>query len=151
MQTVLCYLEKDEQYLMLYRNKKKDDINAGKWIGVGGKIEPGETPEQALLREVREETGLTLKTYRFRGVVEFRSDIAQPESMYLFTATRWDGTLTSCDEGELRWIPKRELHRYPLWEGDTLFLEKLTKDSPPFRLLLQYRGDTLVSHEFSTY
>ena len=151
MQTVLCYLEQDEQYLMLYRNKKKDDVNAGKWIGVGGKIEPGETPKEALLREVKEETGLTLKTYRFRGVVEFRSDKALPESMHLFTATTWDGTLTACDEGELRWIKKCELHHYPLWEGDALFLEKLTEDSPPFRLYLQYHGDTLIGHTFEEY
>lgn len=151
MQTVLCYLEKDEQYLMLYRNKKKDDVNAGKWIGVGGKIEPGETPEGALLREVKEETGFTLKAYRFRGVVEFRSDIAQPESMYLFTATGWEGTPIPCNEGELRWIPKYELHRYPLWEGDALFLEKLKLDSPPFRLRLSYHGDTLVEHTFEEY
>ncbi len=151
MQTVLCYLEQEGQYLMLYRNKKKQDINAGKWIGVGGKIEAGETPEEALLREVREETGLTLTAYRFRGVVEFRSNIAQPESMYLFTATQWDGTLTACDEGELRWIAKQELHRYPLWEGDALFLEKLGEDSPPFRLHLSYHGDTLVGCQFEEY
>lgn len=150
MQTVLCYLEKQGQYLMLYRNKKQNDINAGKWIGVGGKIEPGETPEIALLREVREETGLSLTDYRFRGVVEFRSDIAQPESMYLFTATRWNGTLTNCDEGELRWIAKNDLHRFPLWEGDALFLEKLCTDSPPFRLHLSYHGDTLVGHQFES-
>lgn len=151
MQTVLCYLERDEQYLMLYRNKKKQDINAGKWIGVGGKIEQGETPTKALLREVREETGLTLTAYRFRGVVDFCSDIAQPETMYLFTATAWEGALTSCDEGELRWIPKAELQNYPLWEGDALFLEKLAQDTPPFRLRLCYRGDHLINHTFSEY
>lgn len=147
METVLCYLEQNEQYLMLYRNKKENDINAGKWIGVGGKIEAGETPEDALLREVEEETGLHLTAYRFRGVVDFCSDTFC-ETMHLFTATAWNGTLGACDEGDLRWIAKSELHRYPLWEGDAVFLKALQTDKPPFRLRLCYQGDRLVSQEF---
>lgn len=145
-QTVLCYLERGGQYLMLYRNKKKNDPNAGKWIGVGGKPEPGETPEQALLREVAEETGLTLTAYRRRGVVDFYSDTFGSERMHLFTATAWEGTLHPCSEGELRWIKKTDLPNYPLWEGDALFLRALQQEKPPFHLCLYYRGERLVSH-----
>ncbi|MBO7165959.1 MAG: 8-oxo-dGTP diphosphatase [Kiritimatiellae bacterium] len=148
-ETTLCYLERDDAYLMLYRNKKKHDPNAGKWIGIGGKLEAGETPDACLLREVYEETGLTLTAYTYRGVVNFQSDQYDNERMHVYTATGWDGVLHPCDEGELRWIPKAELFTYPMWEGDALFLRALYRDEPFFRLTLTYRGDTLISSSLS--
>lgn len=141
--SVLCYIERDGQYLLLYRNKKKDDINGGKWIGVGGKFEAGESPEEALLREVREETGLTLTRYQRRGVVTFvYGDLT--EYMFLYTADRFEGTLTECDEGELHWVDKAQVLSLPTWEGDRVFLSRLTKDEPYFSIKLVYDGDTLV-------
>ncbi len=144
-ETTLCYLEKDGQYLMLYRNAKQNDVNAGKWIGLGGKLEAGETPEACVCREVYEETGLTLTAYAYRGIVNFDSDCDGTERMHLFTATAWEGTLHPCDEGELHWIPKTELNRYPLWEGDIVFLKALERGDPFFTLTLTYRGGHLIS------
>ena len=136
--TTLCYIERDDQYLMLLRNKKKNDLNEGKWIGVGGKIEPGETPEEGVMREVLEETGLTLKNCTLRGVVEFISGKWEDEHMYLYTSDSFEGSLTDCDEGELRWIPKSEIFDLPLWEGDRVFFNYLLSDEPFFHLELRY-------------
>ncbi len=143
--SVLCYIEKDEKYLMLYRNKKKNDANGGKWIGVGGKIEENESPDEALLREIKEETGLTLTSYRFRGIVTFVSDTWEGEYMYLYTADGFEGELIECDEGELSWIDKKAVPDLPAWEGDRVFLNKLLSDeSELFFIKLTYKGDTLV-------
>lgn len=143
--TTLCYLERGDRYLMLHRTKKENDENSGKWIGVGGKFLPGESPEECLLRETREETGLTLTSWRFRGVVTFVSDLWGCEYMHLFTADGWTGEERPCDEGELAWIGKKELYDLTLWEGDRIFLRLLEEDAPFFSLKLVYRGDTLVS------
>lgn len=143
--TTLCYVEQDGKYLMLLRNKKKQDENAGKWIGVGGKFEEGESPQDCLLREVQEETGLRLTQYRFRGIVTFVSDQYETEYMHLFTAHGFEGELIPCDEGELRWVEKDEVLSLPLWEGDREFLRLLREDAPFFSLKLVYRGDKLVS------
>ena len=141
--SVLCYIEQNEQYLMLYRNKKQHDINGGKWIGVGGKFEAGEAPEEALIREVREETGLTLTRYQRRGLVTFvYGDLT--EYMFLYTADRFEGTLTDCDEGELHWINKTKVPDRPTWAGDRVFLPRLMGDDPYFSIKLVYDGDTLV-------
>ena len=114
--TTLCYLEKEEQYLMLYRNKKIEDPNAGKWIGVGGKLEKGESPDECMLREVWEETGLRLTDYEFLGIVSFISDTWEDEYMMLYKGTAWEGTLKEdCPEGELQWIPKKDILSLPLW------------------------------------
>ncbi len=143
---VLCYIEKDGKYLMLNRNKKKNDVNGGKWIGVGGKFEEGESPDECLLREVREETGYTLTSYSFRGVVTFVSDIYETEYMYLYTADGFYGNEIICDEGELHWIEKDKILGLPLWEGDRVFLQYLFENSGIFFLKLEYEGDSLVRH-----
>lgn len=142
--TTLCYLERDGQYLMLHRNKKENDLNHDKWIGVGGGFEKDESPEECLLREVREETGLLLDSWRFRGVVTFISDEWETEYMYLFTADRWHGTMIDCDEGVLEWVDKARVPSLPLWEGDKLFFRLLAQDAPPFLMTLRYAGDKLV-------
>ena len=141
--TTLCYIERDGQYLMLHRVKKENDANHDKWIGIGGGIEPGESPEQGLLREVKEETGLTLTAYRYRGVIDFFSDRWEDEVMHLFTATGFEGEIIDCDEGVLEWIPIPELMALPQWEGDRIFLNLLQQDAPFFRLRLEYTGESL--------
>lgn len=149
--TTLCYIEKDGSYLMLLRNKKKNDLNEGKWIGVGGKFEENESPEECLIREVKEETGLTLKTQRLRGVITFVSDKWEGEYMYLFTSDSFEGTIKECDEGELKWIPKDEVMGLKLWEGDRAFLKLLFEDSPFFTMKLCYKGDELVDIQTNNY
>ena len=142
--TSLLYLERDGKYLMLHRTKKERDINEGKWIGVGGKFEADESPEECVIREAREETGLTLLSPAFRGIVTFVSDRYPTEYMHLFTCTNFTGELRDCDEGELAWIEKSRVTSLPLWAGDRIFLELLAKDAPFFSLKLVYRGDDLV-------
>ena len=142
--TTLCYIERGEQYLMLHRVKKKNDINQDKWVGVGGKFEDKESPEECLLREVKEETGLTLTSYQYRGLVTFVSDRWVTEYMHLFTADGFTGELKSCDEGELEWVEKQRLLSLPIWEGDKIFLRLLDSEVPFFSLKLSYEGDTLV-------
>ena len=142
--STLCYLEQGGEYLMLHRVKKKNDVNHDKWIGVGGKFEEGESPEECVLRECREETGLTLTDWRYRGLVAFVSNEAPTEYMHLFTASGWSGTPIVCDEGELAWIAKRDLLALPMWEGDKIFLELLERDVPFFSLKLRYEGDHLA-------
>lgn len=141
--TTLCYIEKDGQYLMLHRISKKNDANKDKWIGVGGHFEEDESPEECLLREVEEETGLVLTHWRFRGIVTFVSDEWPTEYMCLYTGDGFEGTVKQCDEGLLEWIPITELNRLNLWEGDRVFLSLLAVDAPFFSLKLVYRGDTL--------
>ncbi|MCD8250117.1 MAG: 8-oxo-dGTP diphosphatase [Lachnospiraceae bacterium] len=143
--TTLCYIEQDGKYLMLHRIKKEHDINEGKWIGVGGHFEAGESPEECLLREVQEETGLRLVSWRFRGIVTFTADDVPTEYMCLYTADSYMGELNmDCGEGVLRWVPKEEVMNLPLWEGDRVFLELLAKDAQFFSLQLSYVQDKLV-------
>ena len=143
-QTTLCYIEKGGQYLMLHRVKKENDANRDKWIGIGGGLEPGETLEMCLLREVREETGLRLTRYRYRAVIDFHSDEWEDEQMHLYAADGFTGDLIDCDEGELEWVEKSRLLELPHWEGDRIFLELLQQDAPFFRLTLEYRGEALA-------
>ena len=145
--TTLCYLEKNDAYLMLHRVKKENDLNKDKWIGVGGKFEDGEMPEDCLLREVKEETGYTLTNFRLRGIVTFLSDTWEGEYMFLYTADDWTGTEIPCDEGELVWVPKAEIDSLNLWEGDKIFFRLLADDAPYFSLLLRYEGDTLAEQK----
>ena len=150
--TTLCYIEKEGKYLMLHRVKKHHDINAGKWIGVGGHVENGETPEECLLREVKEETGLRLTAYRLRGLVTFLSDACEPELMCVFTADAFDGEMIECDEGELAWVEKSDVLALPTWEGDCVFLERLLSgDERFFSIKLRYEGDKLVEKKITDY
>ena len=142
--STLCYLERGDEYLMLHRVKKEHDLNRDKWIGVGGKFEEGESPEDCIVRETREETGLTLTDYRYRGLVTFVSDQAPTEYMHLFTATGWIGTPGVCEEGELAWIKKADLRKLPMWAGDHIFLDLLESGAPFFSLKLCYEGETLT-------
>lgn len=142
--TTLCYLEQQEQYLMLHRIKKKEDINKGKWIGVGGHVEPGESPEDCLLREVYEETGLTLTEYCFRGLLTFLYNDNEAEYICLYTATAWEGELRECNEGVLQWIPKKDIMQLSLWEGDRIFHKLLLQDRDFFSLKLVYEGEKLI-------
>lgn len=142
--TTLCYIENENKYLMLHRVSKKNDINKDKWIGVGGHFEERESPEDCLLREVREETGLTLTKYRFRGIVTFNADNYETEFMCLYTASDYQGDLIECDEGNLEWIEKEKLLELNLWEGDKIFLKLINEDRPFFSLKLCYEGDTLT-------
>ena len=149
MLTTLCYIEKDDKYLMLHRIKKENDLNKDKWVGVGGKFEPGETPEECLLREVKEETGLTLTSYKFRAIITFISDKWGVEYMHLFTADAYEGELSEdlmrdCNEGELVWVPKCEVKNLQLWEGDKIFFRLLEERDTFFSLKLRYEGETLV-------
>ena len=147
--TTLCYPERDGKYLMLHRTKKEQDENRDKWIGVGGKFEAGESPEDCMRREVLEETGLTVTSFRYRGIVTFVSDVYPCEYMHLFTCTEWIGELLECDEGELAWIDKSELRSLTLWEGDRIFLDLLETDVPFFSLKLTYRGEALIGAELN--
>jgi len=149
--TTLCYIEKEDKYLMLHRVKKVNDENHDKWIGVGGKFEAGESPEDCLLREVREETGLTLTEYRYRGLVTFVSNEWGTEYMHLFTATGFCGEMKACDEGELVWVPKAEIEHLNIWEGDKVFFRLLAKTERFFSLKLRYEGDTLVETRVYEY
>ena len=142
--STLIYVERGDEYLMLHRTKKENDLNRDKWIGIGGKFEENESPEDCMLREAREETGLTLTSWRYRGIVTFLSDRWETEYMHLFTADGYSGTLRQCDEGDLAWIKKSELLKLKLWESDKIFLRLLDSDEPFFSLKLKYEGDTLV-------
>ena len=143
--TTLCYLERGDAYLMLHRIKKQDDYNHDKWVGVGGKFERFESPEDCLVREVREETGLTLTRYRARGLLTFVLG-NMTEFIPLYTADRWEGEMIrgdACAEGELQWVQKSEVQTLPIWEGDKLFFRLLEEEHPYFSLKLVYDGDTL--------
>ena len=142
--STLCYIVKDGKVLMLHRVKKKNDINHDKWIGIGGKFEPEEAPEECILREAKEETGLTLTSWRCRGVVTFLQEGGEGEYMYLFTADDFTGELIECDEGDLQWVSMDFLDALPKWEGDRIFLNLLWQDAPFCLLTLRYQGDRLV-------
>ncbi|MBQ2043124.1 MAG: 8-oxo-dGTP diphosphatase [Firmicutes bacterium] len=142
--TTLCYIKKEGSWLLLFRNKKENDLNEGKWIGVGGKCEPGETPEQCVRSETLEETGLTLGKVCCRGVVHFRSDTWEDEEMYLYTSEEFSGELDeNCAEGTLAWIPEDQVMSLPMWEGDRLFLPELLEGAAAIEMTVVYEGDRL--------
>ena len=142
--STLCYIERGDEYLLLHRVKKEHDLNRDKWIGLGGKFEPDESPEECVLREVREEAGLTLTSFRYRGIVTFVSDRWEGAYMHLFTADGFTGEIGECDEGVLEWIKKSDFAALPQWEGDRIFLRLLEEDAPFFSLKLCYTGEKLT-------
>lgn len=142
--TTLCYIEQNDSYLMLHRISKQNDANKDKWIGIGGHFEENESPEECVLREVVEETGLTLLSYRFRGLITFVSDKWETEYMCLFTADEFEGKLQDCDEGELCWVKKSDINSLNLWEGDKVFFRLLEERQDFFTLKLVYEGEKLV-------
>ena len=143
-QTTLCYIERDGQYLMMHRMKKEHDINKDKWVGIGGHFEQDESPEECLLRETREETGLTLTDYRLRGVITFISDKWQTEYMFLYTATGYEGKIGDCNEGTLEWIDRTDVYDLPIWAGDRIFFRLLEWRQDFFSLKLRYVGEQLT-------
>jgi len=148
----LCYIEKNGRYLMLHRTKKEKDINKDKWIGVGGKFEDKESPEECAKREVKEETGLTLKSLKLRSVVTYVSNEWETEYMYVFTSDEFEGKLIECNEGDLEWVDKDKVMDLKTWEGDRIFLERILKnDYPFFTAKLEYNGDKLVKAEVNEY
>lgn len=145
LNSTLCYITRGDEVLMLHRVKKKNDVNHDKWIGIGGKFEGEETPDECLLREAFEETGLRLERWQCRGVVTFlTNEPYEGEYMYLFTCDGFSGALKECDEGELAWVSRDFIAQLPQWEGDRLFLDLLWQDAPFFLLKLRYEGDVLV-------
>ena len=145
LNSTLCYIEQDDRVLMLHRVKKENDANRDKWIGLGGKFQENESPEECVLREVREESGLTLTNLRYRGIVTFVSDRWETELMHLFTSDAFTGEPVPCDEGDLEWVEKKKILSLPLWEGDKIFLKLLDEGGPFFSLKLTYEGERLAS------
>lgn len=150
--STLCYIEKNGKYLMLNRNKKEKDINKGKWIGVGGKFEYGESPEECVLREVKEETGLILKSYKLRCIVTYVSNSWETEYMFVFTSNDFEGQQTlDCDEGDLKWIDKESIVNLNTWEGDKIFIKKIQEDDTFFTIKFVYNGEKLQSYDLKQY
>ena len=149
--STLCYIEKDNKYLMLHRTKKKNDINKDKWLGIGGKFEDGESPEECIIREVKEETGLTLNTYKLRCIVTYVSTNWETEYMYVFTSNDFTGELMECNEGDLQWIRKDKITELNTWEGDKIFVEKIQKDNNFFTVKFNYNGDKLIKYDLKEY
>lgn len=148
--TTLCHIEKDGKYLMMHRIMKENDLNHDKWVGIGGKFEENESPEQCIAREVLEETGLTLKNANYRCVVTFVSDVWESELMHVFTARDFTGEIKKCDEGDLVWIDKKDIYNLPIWQGDKIFLKLIENECYPFfSLRLEYKGDKLISAELN--
>ena len=149
--STLCYLEKDNKYLMLLRNKKEKDVNEGKWIGVGGKCEKGESPEECVIRETIEETGIKLESLKMRGVMTFASEGWEDEYIFVYTSDKFSGHITECNEGELAWIDKDKIMDLNLWDGDRIFLDIMINSDKLFSIKLSYKGDDIVDKQLYVY
>lgn len=149
--STICYIENNGKYLMLHRTKKKNDINKEKWLGIGGKFEDKESPEECITREVKEETGLTLNSLKLRGILTFVNTICETEYIYVFTSDDYSGELIECNEGELQWIDKDKVTSLNLWEGDKIFIEKIKENTPFFTIKYEYEGDILLNYEYKEY
>lgn len=150
--STLCYIEKEGNYLMLHRTKKKNDISQDKWLGIGGKFEAGESPEECIQREVREETGLNLLDKKLRGIVTYVSDVFETEYMYVYTSNDFDGQqIKECDEGDLEWISKEKVLDLPTWEGDKIFVQMIQKEEPFFSIKFIYEGEKLMDYTINSY
>lgn len=149
--STLCYLEKDNKYLMLLRNKKEKDVNEGKWIGVGGKCEKGESPEECVIRETFEETGIKLESLKMRGVMTFASEGWEDEYIFVYTSDKFSGHITECNEGELAWIDKDKIMDLNLWDGDRIFLDIMINSDKLFSIKLSYKGDDIVNKQLYVY
>lgn len=149
--STLCYIEKDNKYLMLHRTKKNNDINKDKWLGIGGKFIEKESPEECIVREVKEETGLTLISYKLRCIVTYVSTNYETEYMYVFTCGNFKGELTECNEGDLQWINKYKITELNIWEGDKIFIKKLQNENNFFTLKLEYDGEKLIRYDLKDY
>ena len=149
--STLCYIEKNNKYLMLHRTKKENDINKDKWLGIGGKFEEGESPEECIIREVKEETGLILKSYKLRCIVTYTSNKWETEYIYVFTSNDFTGEQIECDEGDLQWIDKNEVIKLNTWEGDRIFAEKIQKDNTFFTVKFIYDEEKLVKYSLNEY
>lgn len=149
--STLCYIERANKYLMLHRTKKENDISKDKWLGIGGKFEEGESPEECIVREVKEETGLKLNSYQLRCIVTYVSTTWETEYMYVFTSDNFSGTMIECNEGDLEWINKNELNKLNTWEGDKIFVQKIQNNDPFFTVKFEYDGDKLISYRVKEY
>ena len=149
--STLCYIEKDGKYLMLHRTKKKNDINKDKWLGIGGKFEDGESPEECIIREVKEETGLTINKYKLRCAITYVSTNWETEYMYVFTSNDFTGELIECNEGDLQWIGKDKVTELKTWEGDKIFVEKIKNNDSFFTIKFNYDGEKLIKYDLKEY
>lgn len=149
--STVCYIEKDNKYLMLHRTKKEHDVNKDKWIGVGGKFEKDESPEECILREVIEETGLSLLNIKLRCIVTYVSNTFDTEYMYVFTSDKFEGEVLKCSEGDLKWIDKDKILNLNIWEGDKIFLEKINNNDNFFTVKFIYENDNLVFSKINNY
>ena len=149
--STLCYIEKDGQYLMLHRTKKQNDLNKDKWLGIGGKFEEGESPEECIVRETREETGLILKSYKLRCIVTYVSTNWENEYMYVFTSKDFEGEMIECNEGDLQWVDKDKVVDLNTWEGDKIFLEKIQNGDGFFTVKFEYDGEKLLRYDVKEY
>ncbi len=149
--STVCYIEKEGKYLMLHRTKKENDINKEKWLGIGGKFEDKESPEDCIIREVKEETGLILNSVKLRGMLTFINTICETEYIYIFTSDDFTGNLIECNEGDLQWVEKDKVTSLNLWEGDKIFIEKIKENNPFFTIKYVYDGDTLLHYDLKEY
>lgn len=149
--STVCYIEKDGKYLMLHRTKKKNDINKDKWLGIGGKFEKNESPEECIIREVKEETGLILQSYKLRCIVTYVSTTWEEEYIYVFTSNDFTGELIECNEGDLQWIDKNKVTELNTWEGDKIFVEKIKNDNTFFTVKFEYDVEKLIKYSLKEY